>query len=164
MKKCIITAVALCVCAGLSAQNLNPVVEVTNTYAREASGIDKPAQLLAVPDSVYSFNLDMDYSVRNTPYQGSYEFKPYRVQLRPQPRQSEEGRLFVRLGHVRLSAGGPAVSREKFRILRKFIIQLKDFCIEIHNSYLTFKYSLPQAEYSTFGFFHPATNAGFSFH
>lgn len=98
MKKCIITAVALCVCAGLSAQNLNPVVEVTNTYAREAGGIEKPAQLLAVPDSVYSFNLDMDYSVRNTPYQGSYEFKPYLVQLRPQPRPSGEGSLFVRLG------------------------------------------------------------------
>ena len=69
MKKLVITAAALCVSAGLFAQNLNPVVEVTNTYAREASGIEKPTQLLAVPDSVYSFNLDMDYSVRNTPYQ-----------------------------------------------------------------------------------------------
>ena len=98
MKKCIITAAALCVSAGLFAQNLNPVVEVTNTYAREASGIDKPSQLMALPDSVYSFNLDMDYSVRNTPYQGSYEFKPYLVQLRPQPRLSNEGTLFVRLG------------------------------------------------------------------
>ena len=98
MKKLVITAAALCVSAGLFAQNLNPVVEVTNTYAREASGIEKPTQLLAVPDSVYSFNLDMDYSVRNTPYQGSYEFKPYLVQLRPQPRLSDEGTLFVRLG------------------------------------------------------------------
>ncbi len=98
MKKYIITIAALCVSAGLFAQNLNPVVEVTNTYAREASGIEKPTQLLAVPDSVYSFNLDMDYSVQNTPYQGSYEFKPYLVQLRPQPRLSDEGTLFVRLG------------------------------------------------------------------
>ena len=98
MKKFIISAAALCVSAGLFAQNLNPVVEVTNTYAREADGIEKPSQLLAVPDSVYSFNLDMDYSVRNTPYQGSYEFKPYLVQLRPQPRPADEGTLFVRLG------------------------------------------------------------------
>ncbi len=98
MKKLVITAAAPCVSAGLFAQNLNPIVEVTNTYTREASGIEKPAQLLAVPDSVYSFNLDMDYSVRNTPYQGSYEFKPYLVQLRPQPRPSDEGTLFVRLG------------------------------------------------------------------
>jgi len=98
MKKYIITFAALCVSAGLFAQNLNPVVEVTNTYAREASGIEKPSQLLAVPDSVYSFNLNMDYSVQNTPYQGSYEFKPYLVQLRPQPRLSDEGTLFVRLG------------------------------------------------------------------
>ena len=98
MNKYMICAAALFVSAGLFAQNLNPVVEVTNTYAREADGIEKPAQLLSVPDSVYSFNLDMDYSVRNTPYQGSYEFKPYLVQLRPQPRLSDEGSLFVRLG------------------------------------------------------------------
>lgn len=98
MKKFIISIAALSVSAGLFAQNLNPVVEVTNTYAREAGGIEKPTQLLAVPDSVYSFNLDMDYGVLNTPYQGSYEFKPYLVQLRPQPRLSDEGTLFVRLG------------------------------------------------------------------
>ncbi len=121
MKKYIITAAALCVSAGLFAQNLNPVVEVTNTYAREAGGIDKPSQLLSVPDSVYSFNLDMDYSVRNTPYQGSYEFKPYLVQMRPQPRLSDEGTLYVRLGagyglHPEATVVWSPVRKRNFRL------------------------------------------------
>ena len=68
------------------AQNLNPTVEVTNAYAREASGIEKPSQLRDVPDSVLRFNLDFDYAVNETPYRGAYEFKPYLVQLRPQAR------------------------------------------------------------------------------
>lgn len=98
MKRTIITAALLVMGIGALAQNLNPVVEVTNIYAREATGIEKPSQLLEMPDSVLRFNLDMDYSVQNTPYQGSYEFKPYLVQLRPQPRPSGEGTLFLRAG------------------------------------------------------------------
>ena len=98
MKKTIISAVLLMVSAGAFGQNLNPTVEVTNVYAREATGIEKPSQLLEMPDSVLRFNLDMDYSVNNTPYQGSYEFKPYLVQLRPQARPSTEGTLFIRGG------------------------------------------------------------------
>lgn len=98
MKKSIISAVLLMMSAGVFAQNLNPTVEVTNVYAREATGIEKPSQLLEMPDSVLRFNLDMDYSVNNTPYQGSYEFKPYLVQLRPQLRPSDEGTLYARAG------------------------------------------------------------------
>lgn len=98
MKKTILSAVILLAGASAWAQNLNPTVEVTNIYAREATGIEKPSQLLEMPDSVLRFNLDMDYSVNPTPYQGSYEFKPYLVQLRPQLRPSDEGRLFVRVG------------------------------------------------------------------
>ena len=79
MKKTILSAVILLAGASVWAQNLNPTVEVTNTYAREATGIEKPSQLLEMPDSVLRFNLDMDYSVNATPYRGSYEFKPSRV-------------------------------------------------------------------------------------
>ena len=80
------------------AQNLNPTVEVTNAYAREASGIEKPSQLREVPDSVLRFNLDFDYAVNETPYRGAYEFKPYLVQLRPQARPSQEGTLLLEAG------------------------------------------------------------------
>ena len=41
MKKTLILS-ALLVSAAATAQNLNPVVEVTNIYAREATGIEKP--------------------------------------------------------------------------------------------------------------------------
>lgn len=98
MKRTIISAAGLLVSAVAFAQNLNPTVEVTNVYAREASGIEKPSQLKEVPDSVLRFNLDFDYAVNETPYRGAYEFKPYLVQLRPQARPSQEGTLLVEAG------------------------------------------------------------------
>lgn len=121
MKRTIITAALLVVGIGALAQNLNPVVEVTNIYAREATGIEKPSQLLEMPDSVLRFNLDMDYTVQNTPYQGSYEFKPYLVQLRPQPRPSDEASLFVRAGagyslHPEATVVWTPVKKEHFRM------------------------------------------------
>ena len=51
MRHPILLSVAL-LFAGIavSAQNLNPVVEVTNTYEQAATGIEKPDQTIAVPD------------------------------------------------------------------------------------------------------------------
>ena len=98
MKKTLYTIALLALSLGAAAQNLNPTVEVTNTYKREASGIDKPDQLLPLPDSVTRFNYDFDYTVRNTPYRGSYEFKPYNVQLRPVARPGTESTLYAKLG------------------------------------------------------------------
>ena len=98
MKKALYTIALLALSLGAAAQNLNPTVEVTNTYQREASGIDKPDQLLQLPDSVNRFNYDFDYTVRNTPYRGSYEFKPYNVQLRPAARPGTESTLYAKLG------------------------------------------------------------------
>ena len=72
MRNTIFSAIVLLAGASAWAQNLNPTVEVTNVYAREATGIEKPSQLLEMPDSVLRFNLDMDYSVNATPYRGSY--------------------------------------------------------------------------------------------
>ena len=121
MKRTLISAVGLFVCAAALAQNLNPTLEVTNIYAREASGIEKPSQLLEVPDSVLHFNLDFDYAVNETPYQGAYEFKPYLVQLRPQARPSKEGKLFLRGGagyglHPELTAVYTPVRTGKYHV------------------------------------------------
>ena len=63
------TALAAAVTALAYGQNLNPTVEVTNAYEGGASSINKPAQQMAVPDSVTRFNLDFDYSVFEKPYQ-----------------------------------------------------------------------------------------------
>ena len=97
MKKIFILP-ALLVSAYAYAQNLNPVVEVTNVYAMEASGIEKPEQLLPLPDSVFKFNLDFDYSVKSTPYKGAYEFNPYLVQMRPSARLSREQTFYLKAG------------------------------------------------------------------
>lgn len=121
MKKLIISSALLVVSAGLFAQNLNPTVEVTNIYAREASGIEKPSQLLEMPDSVLHFNLDMDYTVQNTPYKGSYEFRPYLVQLKPEYRPSSEGKFYLRAGagyglHPEATLIWTPVRKEHFRM------------------------------------------------
>ena len=99
MRHPILLSVAL-LFAGIavSAQTLNPVVEVTNTYEQAATGIEKPDQVIAVPDSLLRFNLDMDYEMRTTPYKGAYEFNPYLVELKPMPRYTGEGTLLVRVG------------------------------------------------------------------
>ena len=79
------TAFAAAVTALAYGQNLNPTVEVTNAYEGGPSAIAKPAQQLAVPDSVTRFNLDFDYSVFEKPYQGAYEFTPYYAISAPAP-------------------------------------------------------------------------------
>lgn len=121
MRKIIISAAALLAGAAVFAQNLNPTVEVTNAYAREAGGIEKPAQLLPVPDSLYHFNLDFDYSVKETPYQGAYEFTPYLVQPRPTPRPTGERKLYLRAGlgytfHPELTAVWTPLQTKNFRL------------------------------------------------
>ena len=55
MKKTLYTIALLTIGLGAAAQNLNPTVEVTNAYKREASGIEKPGQILPLPDSVMRF-------------------------------------------------------------------------------------------------------------
>ena len=98
MKKELIISALLLAAGAAYAQNLNPVVEVTGVYAREATGIEKPSQLKALPDSVFKFNLDFDYSVKSTPYKGAYEFNPYLVTMRPGARLSGEQKLYLKAG------------------------------------------------------------------
>ncbi len=104
-----------------TAQNLNPVVEVTNTYEQAATGIEKPDQVITVPDSLLRFNFDMDYQMRSTPYKGAYEFNPYLVELKPAPRSLGEGTLSVRLGagygfHPELDAVWSPLKKDNFRL------------------------------------------------
>ena len=66
------------------AQNLDPTVEVTRGYKAELVDAHKPSLEMAVPDSVYKFDLDFDYSVSDKTYGGSYEFVPYSMDMRPQ--------------------------------------------------------------------------------
>jgi hypothetical protein len=120
MKKVLIIS-ALLMGGVASAQNLNPVVEVTNMYAMEASGIEKPDQLLPLPDSVFKFNLDFDYSVKSTPYKGAYEFNPYLVQMRPSARLSGEHTFYLKAGagygfHPEVDVVWNPIRKDSFRL------------------------------------------------
>ena len=97
MKRAIIIPVLFLQIAAF-AQDLNPTVTVINEYEGEASGIVKPAQVLNIPDSVSRFTLNFDYSVFESPYMGSYEFKPYSVQIRPRKDNNRDGLLYVKAG------------------------------------------------------------------
>ena len=122
MKNSIQITIAL-LFAGIAAgaQNLNPIVEVTNTYEQAATGIEKPDQVIAVPDSLLRFNYDIDYEMRTAPYKGAYEFNPYLVELKAMPRTTGEGTLFVRLGagyglHPELDAVWSPLKNDNFRL------------------------------------------------
>ncbi len=83
------------------AQNLDPTVEVSRTYEGKLMEVHKPQLKMAVPDSVLRFDLDFDYSVTETPYRGTYEFKPYSVDMKPSPtvRRHETFRLKAGAGY-----------------------------------------------------------------
>lgn len=80
------------------AQNFNPKVEVTNTYEGKVMDVHKQDIPMNVPDSLLQFEYNVVYSVFDNPYKGSYEFKPYMIEMKPDARPSDEKKLFLRAG------------------------------------------------------------------
>ena len=91
-------AVALGIGALLSAQNINQSVQVTNDYITRFADFQKQGGELQVPDSLYRFDYNFDYSVFETPYRGSYEFSPYRIRVTPEARPLDAAQLYLRAG------------------------------------------------------------------
>lgn len=98
MKKIVSVIVSLALCAALSAQNINQSVQVTNDYVTRFSDFQKQGGELQVPDSLYRFDYNFDYSVFETPYKGSYEFSPYQIRVTPEARPLDAGLLYLRAG------------------------------------------------------------------
>lgn len=100
MKKKIVSFVSLFVLAGAfaAAQTFNPRVEVENTFEGKLVEVGKQALGMSVPDSLYKFQYQLDYTVFDNPYQGSYKFQPYRIEMRPDAAPSQARKLFVSLG------------------------------------------------------------------
>jgi len=100
MKNNILISIALCAMASVPAmaQNLNPTVEVSKEYEGKPSNINKPTVKMDVPDSLLQLNLDFDYAVFDSPYKGSYDFKPYQVLMKPQSTGNGANKAYVRLG------------------------------------------------------------------
>ncbi len=80
------------------AQNLNPTVSVTRAYEGKLMEVHKPMQVMAVPDSLTRFDLDFDYSVFDNPYKGAYDFKPYELEMKPEPEPYGGRRLYLKAG------------------------------------------------------------------
>ena len=89
MRKISTALALLALCAPLGAQNINQTVEVTNDYRTRFADFQKQGPSMTVPDSLFRFDYDFDYSVFETPYRGSYEFSPYRIELTPEARQRD---------------------------------------------------------------------------
>ena len=97
MKK-ILTAAAILVSAVSFGQNINPTVEVTNTYQGNPSEVHKPQLGMAVPDSLLRFDMDFGYEVFEKPYQGAYNFKPYMLAMKPDKDAYRGRKLYLRAG------------------------------------------------------------------
>lgn len=85
MNRIFLAAAALALAATVArGQDLNPTVEVTNTYQSKFSDVRKPQIGMNIPDSLLRFDLDFDYEVFDKPYQGAYSFKPYMLAMKPE--------------------------------------------------------------------------------
>lgn len=121
MRKISTALALLALCAPLGAQNINQTVEVTNDYRTRFADFQKQGPAMTVPDSLFRFDYDFDYSVFETPYRGSYEFSPYRIEVTPEARQRETGTLYLRAGagftlHPQLEFAAQLLDDEDFKI------------------------------------------------
>ena len=98
MKKIYMILAGMCLAAGLQAQNLDPTVEVTRAYEGKLIEVRKPAIEMSVPDTLYRFDLDFDYSVFENPYRGSYEFNPYMMDMRPESNLQTPSQFYMKAG------------------------------------------------------------------
>ena len=99
MKKIIISISALFVIvASMEGQNIDPTVEVSRVYEGKLIEVHKPALEMAVPDTMYKFDLGFDYSVFSNPYKGSYEFKPYVMEMRPAVADVHKNTFYLQAG------------------------------------------------------------------
>lgn len=97
MKYTLAAGAALLSCLA-SAQNLDPTVEVNRAYEGKLLEVHKPDLTMTVPDSIRTFDLDFDYSVFENPYQGSYDFKPYQLLMKPFSTERDFNTFWLKAG------------------------------------------------------------------
>ncbi len=81
-----------------SGQELNPTVEVTNSFVGKTVDAVKPVQKMDVPDSLYRFDADFQYSVLSNPYRGGYDFSPYLLDMKPGAAADPDRKLYLKAG------------------------------------------------------------------
>lgn len=92
----VIFALGTAVC--IRSQNLNPTVEVVNSFSATIAKFDKPAENMTVPDSLLQFTLNFDYDIFENPYKGAYTFNPYVIDFKPQKKLVPAKKLYFEAG------------------------------------------------------------------
>lgn len=93
-----LAALVLMVPYAVPAQDIDPTVVVSRTYEGKLMEVHKPVLEMAVPDSITTFALDIDYSVFEKPYKGSYEFNPYVLTMQPASAVQAPRQLYLKAG------------------------------------------------------------------
>lgn len=111
----------LLACGVPAIAQINQSVQVTNEYETKFSDFRKLGVDSQVPDSLYEFDYDFDYSVFDSPYRGSYEFTPYEIRITPDPMSYDGSRFLLRAGagyslHPVLDLYWTAVDRDNFTL------------------------------------------------
>lgn len=78
--------------------NLNHTVQVVNNYEGKIKEAERAVSNILVPDSLYHFDLNFDYSGFDTPYKGNDEFNPYLTDLEMEGRAYDGKRLYLKAG------------------------------------------------------------------
>ena len=97
-KNILALAAALFSVVSFAQNNINPTVEVTNTYQGDPSEVHKPQIGMAIPDSLLRFDMDFGYEVFEKPYQGAYNFKPYMLAMKPDKNAYRGRKLYLKAG------------------------------------------------------------------
>ena len=121
MRKIYTLFAMLALAAPLAAQNINQSVQVTNDYIGRFADFQKQGGAMLVPDSLYRFDYNFDYSVFETPYKGAYEFSPYEILVTPEARPYDGSDFFLRAGagyslHPQLTLAWQALCREDLTV------------------------------------------------
>lgn len=78
--------------------DFNPTVQVVNSYENKLVNMDRYMHKLPVPDSLYHFDLNFDYSGFDTPYKGNSEFNPFFTDIEMSGRPYDGRKFYLKAG------------------------------------------------------------------
>lgn len=100
MKKIFSIGIVIFAALPLMAQNsvLNQTVTVVNSFDNKLVNMERQINKLPVPDSLYHFDLNFDYSGFDTPYKGGTEFNPFFTDLEMSGRPYDGRKFYMKAG------------------------------------------------------------------
>lgn len=122
MRRFFVIIQAMALSSVLLAQNtnLNPTVQVTNAYENNVKDFERQALKAEIPDSLYEFDLNFDYSGFEKPYKGNDEFNPFLTELDLVARPYDGKNFYLKAGagytlHPQLDLSWAIPSKGRFK-------------------------------------------------